>query len=103
MQRVHDAFLVRGRELGEHLVLFDQHAQFVVAQVLDLAAEHDVAGLDAHVAADLARDQFVVARQHLHRHAVLGQRAQCGRGRFLRWIEKGHVAQQREPDSSATL
>ena len=93
-KRSHDALLVGGRQLGEHVVRLHALRQFRVAHALHVRAEQDTVRLQAHLPADLGRHQFVVAGQHLDRHAMLGQRLQGRRGGLLRRVEERDVADQ---------
>ena len=92
MQRLHDARLLRWRQLGQHRSAFHLLGQFVVAPAVDFAAEDDAAHRQPDLAADVARDRFVVAGQHLDGHAVLLQHANGLAGAVLRRIEKGDIA-----------
>ena len=95
-KRLDDALLVRGREAREDVVILDGGAQVGVAHRLDFRAEQDFLRGNADLAADLTRDEIVVAGEHFHPHAV-GLQCGDGGGRgVLRRIEKGEVAAQDE-------
>ncbi len=52
----------------------------------------DAFHVEADLGADLPRDRFVVAGDHLHGHAMVVERADGGGGRVLRRIEEGQAA-----------
>ena len=68
--------------------------ELLVGHVFHLAAEQDFFRVNADFAAHLARDEVVVAGQHLHRHAVLPQRGDGLGGGVLGRIEKREIAGQ---------
>ena len=88
--------LLRRRQLGEHRDATGGLRQLVVVHGLNLRTQEDLAGVELHLAADLARDDIVVAGQDLHRHALLRQRRDGRPGALLRWIEEGDVTEQRQ-------
>ena len=65
-----------------------------VGHVFHLAAEQDFFGVNADFAANLARDEVVVAGEHLDGDAVLPQRGDGLGGGVLGRIEKREVAGQ---------
>ena len=95
-QRSHDALLVQRSELGKDLVLLHGLRQFRVGHALDLRSEQYLVGGQADLAAHASGDEPVVTGQHLDLDAVRGQRLQRRRGRFLRRVEEGDVADQRQ-------
>ena len=80
--------LCDGRQSGEHVVRFHCLGQCRVIHALDIVAQQHALLLEPHFAANLGRDQFVVAGQHLHRHAMLGQRLERRGGRSP-WADRG--------------
>ena len=88
--------LCDGVSLAKTLVRLHRLRQFGVAHALDVVAQQQALLLQADFAADLRRHQFVVAGQHLHRHAMRGQGLEGRRGAFLRRIEECHVTDQRQ-------
>ncbi len=73
LQRLHDAFLVRGRKPRKNVRGFHLGGQLFIGQVFHLVAEQDFFRVNANFAANLAGDEIVVAGQHLDGHAVLPQ------------------------------
>ena len=94
LEGLDDALLVRRREAGEHVGGLDGLGQLRVGHGLDLAAEHDLLGIDADLGADLAGDEVVVAGQDLDGHAVLAQGGDGFGGGVLGRVEEGEVAGQ---------
>ena len=94
LQGLDDALLVRRGEAGEDVRGFHRLGQLRVGHGLDLAAEHDLLGIDADLGADLAGDQVVVAGQHLDGDAVLAQHGDGLGGGVLGRVEEGEVAGQ---------
>ncbi len=96
LERAHDArFVVRG-ELGEHGVLRRDRAERRVVESGQLGAEYDVSDVEPDVAANLARDEVVVAGEDLHRDPLGGERSERGSGGFLRRIEEPDEAGQNQ-------
>jgi hypothetical protein len=96
LKRANDArFLGRG-DLREDRNRCGEIRQCGVAHLFDFGAERDAVHLEANLAADLAGDNLIVAGENLDRDARLIERGDGGAGAFLRRVEKGDVAEQRQ-------
>ena len=70
--------------------------QRVVAHILDFGTEHDAIDLEADVLAYLAGDDVVIAGENLDLTRRLGELRDSLGGAFLRGIEEGDIAEQRQ-------
>ena len=94
LQRLHDARLLRRRQLGEQRRLLDRRVQLRVVHASRCRApSSDVRRRPGRLRWQILRgDQLVVAGEDLHRDAVVVQRRERRGGRFLGRIEEGDVA-----------
>ncbi|KAG0736975.1 hypothetical protein G6F24_018132 [Rhizopus arrhizus] len=60
--------------------------QCAIIHALDLRAGQDRVRVQPDLGADAGGDQFVVAGEYIHLHAMRGQRLQCLRGGLLRRV-----------------
>ena len=67
VKRANDTGFLRRGKLGENARRFGKLGQSIVVHLLDFGAEHDTADFESNLAANLARDDFIVARQNLDR------------------------------------
>ncbi len=91
LESADDVVLLRRRQPGEHVCRSRQLGELRFREAAQLIAGHEPLHREPHVAADLLRDQRVVAGEDLGGHPVLAQRLQ-GRDRgLLGRIEEGEV------------
>ena len=96
LQGADDPLLVGGRQPGEERRVLRGLGKLGVVHGLDLGAQQDAIGREAHFLANLAADQLVVAGEDLDGHAVVFQRRNRRRRGVLGRIEEGHVAHQHQ-------
>jgi hypothetical protein len=87
---------VSGRDAGEERGRGDGVGERFVGHFFDGVAEQDDRGVEADVSADLARDELVVARDDLDRHAVSLERADRLARALLGRIEERDVSLKNE-------
>ena len=96
LERLHNAFFVRGRKTRKHIHGFHGLGQLRVGHRFHLAADQDFFRVNADFAAYLAGDEVVVAGQNLDRHPMLPQSLDgLGRG-VLGGIEEREVSGQNQ-------
>ena len=93
-EQAHDALLVCGRQLGEHIGGFHCNRQFSIAHALNVIAQQQALLVQPHFPADFRRHQLVITGQHFDRHAVLSQGFKRRRRALLGRIKECHVANQ---------
>ncbi len=98
LHRPNHLLLVAGRHSGEQRGSLGGFREFRFAHLFHLTAQKHVFGGNAHFAADLPADQFIVTRDDLDRHAVLSQ---AGDGRFRGFL--GRVEESDVPHKDQSL
>ncbi len=91
-----DALLVGRGKARENLGRLHRLGQLFVGHVFHRASENDLPGVQAHVLADLARHQIIVAGEDLDRHPIVLQGGDSLAGGFLGRIEEGDVTFQNQ-------
>jgi hypothetical protein len=99
LERLDDPLLVRRRDAREERRVLRGRCELRVGHLLDLVAEEHRVGAQAHVLADLAGHEVVVARDDPDRDAALFRGEPLGPGREPRvhagGIERGRLDDDR--------
>ena len=94
-QQPDDACLLRGGEFCEDGRPLRGGGEFLIRHFIHVGAEQDLIGAQPHLAADIRRDLFVVAREHFDGDARLRQATDGSRRRGFGRIEKGEQTHER--------